>query len=57
MSLYNLYVCFIYIYIYIYTMTYEGSKSAWENFGKFNYQLQPKFKAPIRKLERNLIKL
>ena len=33
------------------------SKSARENFGKFIYQLQPKTKTLVRKLERILIKL
>ena len=38
-------------------MTYEGSESAREQFGEFIYQLQPKIKALVRKLERILIKL
>ena len=36
---------------------YEGSKSAWDNFGKFIYQFQPETKTLIRKLEKILNKL
>ena len=32
-------------------MAYEGSESALDNFNKFIYQLQPKTKALVRKLE------
>ena len=28
-------------------MTYEGSESAWDNFGKLIYQLQPKTKTLV----------
>ena len=35
---------------------YEGSKSTRENFGILIYQLQPKIKVLVRKLERILIK-
>ena len=38
-------------------MAYEGFKGAWDIFGKFIYQLQPKTKTLVRKLERILIKL
>ena len=38
-------------------MAYEGSESAWDNFGKFIYQFQPETKTHIMKLERILIKL
>ena len=38
-------------------MTYEGSESVQDNFSKFIYQLQPKIKALVRKLERILEKL
>ena len=38
-------------------MVYEESRSAWDNFGKFIYQPQPKTKALVRKLERIPIKL
>ena len=37
-------------------MVHEKSESAWNNFGKFIYQLQSKTKKLIRKLERMLIK-
>ena len=32
-------------------MAYEGSESAWDNFGKFIRQFQPETKTLIRKLE------
>ena len=38
-------------------MAYEGSESAWDNFGKFIHQFQPETKTLIKKLERILIKL
>ena len=38
-------------------MAYEGSESAWDNFGKFIHQFQPETKTLIRKLEKILIKL
>ena len=38
-------------------MAYEGSESAWNNFGKFMYQFQPETKRVIRKLERILDKV
>ena len=38
-------------------MAYEGSESAWGNFGKFLHQFQPETKTLIRKLERILVKL
>ena len=38
-------------------MAYERSESIWDNFGKFIYQLQPKTKTLVRKLERILIEL
>ena len=38
-------------------MAYEGSKSAWDNFGKFIYQVQTETKTLIRKLDRILNKL
>ena len=38
-------------------VAYEGSKSAWDNFGKLIHQFQPETKTLIRKLERILIKL
>ena len=38
-------------------MAYEGSESAWDNFGKFIHQFQPETKTLIRKLKRILIKL
>ena len=38
-------------------MAYQGSESAWDNFGKFIYQYQPETKTLIRKLERILNKL
>ena len=37
-------------------MTYEGSESAWDNFGKFIYQFRPETKTLIRKLEKILNK-
>ena len=38
-------------------MAYEGFESTRYNFGKFIYQLQPKTKTLVRKLERILIEL
>ena len=38
-------------------MAYEGSESAWDNFGKFIYQSQPETKTLIRKFEKILNKL
>ena len=38
-------------------MAYESLERAWDYFGKFIYQFQPKTKTFIRKLERILIKL
>ena len=38
-------------------MAYERSESAWDNFGKFIHQFQPKTKTLIRKLERILVRL
>ena len=38
-------------------MAYERSKSAWDNFSKFIYQLPPKIKTLVKKLERILIEL
>ena len=38
-------------------MAYDGSESAWNNFGKFIHQFQPETKTLIRKLERILNKL
>ena len=35
-------------------MAYERSESAWDNFGKFIYQFQPKTKTLVRKLEKIL---
>ena len=37
-------------------IAYERSESAWDKFGKFIYQLQPRTKTLVRKLERILIK-
>ena len=37
-------------------MAYEGSKSVWDNLGKYIYQFQPETKTLIRKLERILNK-
>ena len=48
---YNLYTCKQPL-----MMAYEVSESAQDNFGKFIYQLQPKTKTLVRKLERILIK-
>ena len=38
-------------------MAYERFESAWDNFGKFIPQFQPKTKTLIRKFERILIEL
>ena len=38
-------------------MAYEGSKRAWDNFGKFIYQFQPETQTLTKKLERILNKL
>ena len=38
-------------------MAYDWSESAWDNFGKFLYQLQPKTKTFVTKLENILMKL
>ena len=38
-------------------MAYEGSKSAWDNFGKFIHHFQPETKTLTKKLERILNKL
>ena len=38
-------------------MAYERSESALDKFGKFIYQLQPKTKTLVRKLEKIQIKL
>ena len=38
-------------------MAYEGFERAGDNFGKLIYQLQPKIKTLVRKLERILIKI
>ena len=38
-------------------MVYETSESAWDNFGKFIFEFQPKTQTLIRKLERILIEL
>ena len=37
-------------------MAYEGYESTRDNFGKFNFQIQPKTKALVWKLERILKK-
>ena len=38
-------------------IAYERSESAGDNFAKFIYQLQPKTKALVRKLEKDLNKI
>ena len=48
----NLYTC-----KQLLMMAYEGSESTQDNFGKFIYQLQPKTKTLVWKLERIIIKL
>ena len=35
-------------------MAYEGSESAWGNFGIFIYQFQPETKTLIRNLKKDL---
>ena len=38
-------------------IAYEESESTFDNFGKFIYQLEPKTKTLVGKLERFLMKL